>query len=83
MRLCHVPIFFRLYRSISGLQPVRIADFATVVVAGPLYLMLMIVFFFNNNQAALLIVYSSFDVTAVDPVDSVCEYLPLHIRLAH
>jgi hypothetical protein len=42
----------------------------------------MIVLVLHNNPAALLIVYSSFDVTAVDPVDSVREYL-LHICFAH
>jgi hypothetical protein len=33
----------------------------------------MFVLVLRDNQAASLIMYSSFDVTAVDPVDSVCE----------
>jgi hypothetical protein len=44
--------------------------------------MLMIVRSFHGYQSASLIVYSSFDHTAVDPVDSVRELL-LHFRFAH
>jgi hypothetical protein len=35
--------------------------------------MIMIVRFFHNDQTASLIVYFTFDLTAVDPVDSVGE----------